>query len=90
MATLEAARAEADARLIRLVDGLDAAALQAPVTYRRIIGEGEQVTRCDHILLTLFNHQTHHRGQITAALSAAGVTSPPLDVIFYLEGIGLG
>ena len=85
---LRIARGQEDARLIDLVDRLDDGALRAPVTYRRIIGQGEQVTRCDHILLTLFNHQTHHRGQVHAALTQAGITPPPLDVIFYLEEIG--
>ncbi len=86
---LSAARVVEDARLIGLVDGLDETALLAPVRYSRIIGEGEQVTRSDHILLTLFNHQTHHRGQVTAALTQAGIEPPPLDVIFYLEEVGL-
>jgi uncharacterized damage-inducible protein DinB len=37
----------------------------------------------------MFNHQTHHRGQITAVMTRIGVTPPPLDVIFYLEEQGL-
>jgi uncharacterized damage-inducible protein DinB len=28
----------------------------------------------------LFNHQTHHRGQVHAMLAQAGVTPPPLDL----------
>jgi uncharacterized damage-inducible protein DinB len=44
--------------------------------------------RCDHILLTLFNHQTHHRGQVHVLLTQAGIVPPPLDVVFFLEEIG--
>jgi uncharacterized damage-inducible protein DinB len=88
-AALRRARRDEDGHLIALVEGLDDEALGRPVTYRRMIGEGEQTTRCDHILLTLFNHQTHHRGQLHAALTQAGVSLPPLDVIFYLEELGL-
>ncbi len=35
-----------------------------------------------------FNHQTHHRGQVHAALTQSGIKEPPpLDIIyFYYEG----
>ena len=82
---LKTARVDEDRRLIRQVDGLDAAALKRTVRYRRIIGSGEGETRCDHILVTLFNHQTHHRGQVHAALTQSGIEPPPLDVIFFLD-----
>ena len=86
---LARARIDEDARLVRLVTGMDEAALSGPVTYSRIIGTGAQVTRCDHILLTLFNHQTHHRGQVHAALTQEGRSVPPLDLIYFLEEAGL-
>jgi uncharacterized damage-inducible protein DinB len=88
--SLRQARKEEDQRLVALVDGFSDEDLRAPVTYRRILGEGEHTTRRDHILLTLFNHQTHHRGQVHAMLTQAGCEVPPLDVIYYLEEIGLG
>lgn len=53
--------------------------------YRRIIGSVEGQTRCSHILITLFNHQTHHRGQVHAALTQSGIEPPPLDVVFFLD-----
>ena len=85
LAELSGARAEEDERLVRQVDGLDEERLARPVRYRRIIGSGEAETRCDHILITLFNHQTHHRGQVHAALTQSGIEPPPLDVIFFLD-----
>ena len=87
--SLRAARAEEDARLVALVDRLGAEDLRAIVTYRRILSGGEQRTRCDHVLITLFNHQTHHRGQVHAMLTRSGVTPPPGDVIYFLEEQGL-
>ena len=35
-------------------------------------------------LLHVFNHGTHHRGQITAALTAMGYPCPALDLIYML------
>jgi len=88
-ATLRDARTAEDRRLIDVVGGLSDAELEKTVTYRRIIGDGEQETRRDHILLTLFNHQTHHRGQVHVLSTQAGIVPPPLDVVFLLEEIGL-
>jgi uncharacterized damage-inducible protein DinB len=36
-------------------------------------------------LAHVFNHGTHHRGQITAALTALGQASPVLDLVFMLQ-----
>ena len=33
----------------------------------------------------LFNHQTHHRGQIHAMMTAAGLKAPVSDIIFMPE-----
>ncbi len=85
---LRVARQEEDERLIQLVDRLDEDALQKPIVYRRMIGEGMEEVRTGHILVTLFNHQTHHRGQIHVMLTQCGITPPPLDVVFYLDEVG--
>ena len=87
-ASLRRARRDEDERLIALVDGLTEARLEAPVLYARIIGEGEEEARCGHILLTLFNHQTHHRGQVHALLTQEHILPAPLDVIFFLDELG--
>ena len=36
-------------------------------------------------LAHVFNHGTHHRGQITAALTALGQPCPELDLVYYLQ-----
>ncbi len=87
--SLRAARETEDEALIALVDGLSEEELQGPVTYRRMIGDGTHTTRRDHILITLFNHQTHHRGQVHAMLTQQGIDPPPLDVIYLLEELDL-
>lgn len=88
-ASLRAARISEDEALVALADGLSPAQLESPVTYRRIIGDGAHTIRRDHALLTLYNHQTHHRGQVHAMLTQAEVIPPPLDVIYFLEDMDL-
>jgi len=41
-----------------------------------------QVERADRILLHLFQHQIHHRGQVHAMLSSTPVSPPQLDEFF--------
>lgn len=36
-------------------------------------------------LAHVFNHGTHHRGQITAALTAMGEPCPELDLVYFLQ-----
>ena len=36
-------------------------------------------------LTHVFNHGTHHRGQVTAALTALGQSCPELDLVYYLQ-----
>ena len=89
-AALSEARRQEDAHLVELADSLDGGALKRPVTYRRILGKGEETMRCDHVLLTLFNHQTHHRGQVHALLTRHNMEIPPLDLGYFLDEFEAG
>jgi len=40
-------------------------------------------------LAHVFNHGTHHRGQITAALTALGQPCPALDYVYHLQNPGV-
>ena len=59
------------------------------VAYRTMAGAPGE-TRADLLLLTLFNHQTHHRGRVHTMLTRAGVVPPPLDVPDFLDDRGAG
>ena len=83
-AALSAARREEDAHLIELVNGLDAAGVNRSVRFTRLDGKGEQQLTVGVILMTLFNHQTHHRGQVHAVLTRQGIWPPSMDVVDYL------
>ena len=64
--------------------------MSGPVTFRRMSGGGGEMSmRLDRILLTLINHQTHHRGQVHAMLTAGGVTPLQMDVIDFLGESGI-
>ena len=79
-ALLKAAQAEVDARLIAVCEALTEAALGQDVRVNR--GDRVQVERRDRLLLHLFQHQIHHRGQAHAMLAGAGVGPPQLDDFF--------
>ena len=80
---LRNAQREADRRLIAVVEGLDVADLNRVVDIHR--GDRIQRERLDRLLLHLFQHQIHHRGQAHAMLSATEVPPTQLDE-FFAEG----
>jgi len=86
-ASLEAARVEEDKAILSLVDDLKAERLAATVTYRTIKGERERSDRVADILTMLFNHQTHHRGQVHDMLSQTEIAPPSLDYIYFISEV---
>lgn len=83
---LTAARQAEDERIVRLVDGLDAAGLAATCHYTDTQGNPGSLPAWQ-ILTTVFNHQTHHRGQAHALLKDAGADPPSLDLPVYLRSV---
>jgi uncharacterized damage-inducible protein DinB len=82
---LEAARAAEDERMIALVEGYQESDLPRPLRYRLVTRPETAETPLHLCWLHLFNHQTHHRGQVHDQLSQTAVAPPPLDLIFYLR-----
>lgn len=76
-----------DDRLRAFCTGLDNRTLSRRAGVVR--AEGVVMERVDRLLLHLFQHQIHHRGQIHAMLSGTRVAPPQLDEV-YLDGdVGL-
>jgi len=84
---LRAARAAEDRRMIDLLDGTGEEALRGEVRYQMITRPEPVATPLHLCWLHLFNHQTHHRGQVHDQLSQTEVPPPPLDLIYYLREI---
>lgn len=77
LATLAGWQAAEDARLLAHVQSLTPARLTDIVVIDR--DSRDQHDRRDDVLSHLFQHQTHHRGQVHDMLSATPVAPPQLD-----------
>ena len=77
---LRRAQAEMDRRLLAVVSHLDENGLQQIVAVHR--ETRIQHERMDRLLLHLFQHQIHHRGQAHSMLSGTSVPPPQLDEFF--------
>lgn len=80
VAVLHAAQSDVDRRLIAFTESLTAADLTRIINVHR--GETIQHERADRLLLHLFQHQIHHRGQAHSMLSGTKVAPPQLDEFF--------
>ncbi|HUL09359.1 MAG TPA: DinB family protein [Candidatus Acidoferrum sp.] len=85
---LQAARRQEDADLIGLMDRLTDTELQSYKRYSSADRSKHMETRVWDMLTGMFNHQTHHRGQIYAVLLQQGMKLPDIDVIYYLIETG--
>lgn len=84
---LARARLDQDARLEALVASYADADLARPLAYRTLAGQSHEQPLGD-ILLHLFNHQTHHRGQAHACCSLlTGAEPPSLDLLQFQRGV---
>jgi len=84
---LAVARAQEDQRIIDVVGAYDDAVLAEPYRYLTTSGAPQEQVLSD-ILLHLFNHQTHHRGQAHSCLSIVTGTEPQmLDLLAFQRGL---
>ncbi|MEA2763587.1 MAG: hypothetical protein QOD47_2871 [Gemmatimonadaceae bacterium] len=79
---LRSEQAMVDRRLIAWCDALDEQGPDRIIQVHR--GTRVQRERADRLLLHLFQHQIHHRGQAHAMLSAITVAPPQLDEFYSI------
>lgn len=92
LASLRAARDREDARISAFVGTLSENALAADFSYRTIVNPKTVTQPLSPALDHVFNHQTHHRGQVHAILTGLRGRdfAPSLDLILYQRETGSG
>jgi uncharacterized damage-inducible protein DinB len=84
---MRAQRERLDGEIIDFIASLDEAALAEDFHFTTMVDPAEHVYVLRHVLLHFFNHQTHHRGQLTTLLSQAG-HDPGVTDLMWLPGSG--
>ncbi|MCR9079972.1 MAG: DinB family protein [Hyphomonadaceae bacterium] len=79
---LKTRRTEADATFITWADGLDPSDTDGDLTWFSGAMQRELVRPKAVCMMQVFNHQTHHRGQVHAMLTAAGAKPEDTDIPF--------
>jgi uncharacterized damage-inducible protein DinB len=81
---LKSARQSEDTRILAYVTDLTSEALALELSYSNSTGQqyNQPLWQC---LVHLFNHQTHHRGQVHQMLGEADMKTPVLDLVVMLR-----
>ncbi len=83
---LAAAREALDARISDWAGRVDAAWLDGELSWFSGSAQREMRARRDFLVVHFFNHQTHHRGQAHALITAAGEATGDTDLMLVLDG----
>jgi uncharacterized damage-inducible protein DinB len=86
LAELTAAQRQSDRRLIDYCEDLTSGSVSSVVTIDRG-AQGRFEEAADAVLMHLFVHQIHHRGQAHAMLSGTSVKPPQLDEFFLAQDL---
>jgi uncharacterized damage-inducible protein DinB len=81
-AAMATARKDLDAAIIRWAEGLGEKSLDGDLSWFAASTGLEMRKPLDLLVAHFFNHQTHHRGQIHAMLTAAGAKPGRTDLVF--------
>ena len=87
---LRAARRAEDERILRYANALTDTDLAGWIRYRTITNPAEMEQQLAPALDHFFNHQTHHRGQAHALLTAITGSAPSFDLIVFQRENGIG
>jgi uncharacterized damage-inducible protein DinB len=79
-AELRAARHEMDQELLGWARSVTRAWLDEPMTWQSRVYAFSQTQPRWVLVVQMFNHQTHHRGQVHAMLTPLGIDVAPTDV----------
>jgi uncharacterized damage-inducible protein DinB len=82
---LRAAREAADARFVAFADAVTSEWLAGDLTWFSGAAQREMTGPRDFLLMHTFNHQTHHRGQAHAMITAAGEATGDTDLFLLVR-----
>ncbi len=75
-----------DARITLWAQSVQAVDLTGDLTWTSVIVDGQMTKPKGVCVMQFFNHQTHHRGQVHAMLTALGKKPAATDIPFMPEG----
>jgi uncharacterized damage-inducible protein DinB len=81
-AELTAERAKLDAEIERWAASLDERALDSELAYTSIVNPAPRTIPMRLAVAHFFNHQAHHRGQLTTLLSQRGIDPGVTDLMW--------
>lgn len=92
LSALRSTREAEDARVVAWVHSLDDGKLASTFTYRTIVNPTDISQEFAPALAHFFNHQTHHRGQTHALITAIGGrdAATSLDLLIFQRETGIG
>ena len=85
-AELRRERAKTDAEILEWIETLDEDRLAGPLRFRSVVGNKDRSFPLWFAAQQFFNHQTHHRGQLTTLLTQAGI-DPGVTDLLWLPGM---
>ena len=83
---LKQARGKMDARILAWADVLGPTALASDLTYHSVTANRTSTKPMGMLVAHMFNHQTHHRGQVHALLTGFGLSPPDTDLPIMAPG----
>jgi uncharacterized damage-inducible protein DinB len=78
---LKAARRALDEAILAWASAITPDAIRSTLTWRSGALGGEVSMPLDHVIAHVFNHQTHHRGQVHALLTRLGAKPGDTDLL---------
>ncbi len=84
LARLREARGALDQEIIAWAGEVDEDWLARPFTFRTLKGDAEYTFPASVLVMQFFNHQIHHRGQVTTLLTQAGEDVGMTDILGML------
>lgn len=81
LGNLRQARITLDQEIAEWATAIDEAWLTRPFTFKTLSGDAEYTFPAWILVLQMFNHQIHHRGQITTLLTQAGQDVGVTDIV---------